>query len=190
VTDLLTEVDARLQAIVLGTLSTTGLSARAVQNAIPAGDFRFQPQRGWLRDPNAEGAYDRTVGFEYPAGNDDPNAPDSEWNGTGFRLVSFSLLVGYVYGPSNANRVHALRGEVASAVVLRPDMRARGDSERLRRALSLGDLFEASPVTNPTIESVRRIGPSQDTDLGNGRYFCTTPYLMRLELDHNQVYGP
>ena len=190
-TALLDGLMSRVDAILAEGRGTDGsLGAEAQVRAIPAGAFRPTPQGAPMTEARITSeAWDRAYSLwalSIDVGPYDNRTRQSSQ----FREVRIGVDVGYVYGEL-APFVHVWPGssEDPNAVVYQASQRAIGGADRIAKALTFNDLYQADG-DDPVIVAISRDGAAVVTDLGAGRLLCRSIFRVTLELDVNENYDP
>lgn len=186
--DLLTPIEARIDAVLKGARGVDGsLGTDAQARAIAADVYRRSADGASLRD-NAYplNQFDRTYALEWGA-----QGPSEErFNQAHGRVlvrVELSLLLGHIYGASHAAFVRLIGSEVAATAVLRPRVRSNGDVHRIRRALCFAPLYGND--TEPPISNIEQVGATTVEDLGD-RLLTTVPFVVTLFVSNSLAYTP
>lgn len=186
--DLLTPIEARIDAVLKGARGVDGsLGTDAQARAIAADVYRRSADGASLRD-NAYplNQFDRTYALEWGAQEQPEEAANQADDRTVLRL-ELSLLLGHIYGASHAAFVRVIGSEVAATAVLRPRVRSNGDVHRIRRALCFYALHGND--TEPAIVSIQQIGRTTVEDLGD-RLLTTVPFEVLVHASNSLAYTP
>jgi len=188
VTDVLTPIETRLDAILKGGRGADGaLGADALARSIPADRYRRSTDGASLRDfAYPINGFDRAYSYEWGA----IEPAEENANQACSRMlvrVSLELLLGHLYGAEHARMIRTVGSEVAATVALRPRVRLVGDVLRISRALCLGTLFGND--TDPVIVNVMPAGATSTEDLGD-RLLTTVPFSVVLNVSQTSAYTP
>lgn len=186
--DLLTEVEARIDAILKGGRGADGsLGTDALARSIVGDVFRRSTEGASLRDVAYPlNNFDRTYALEWLGQGPSEERFNSAHDRTLVRL-QLNLLLGHVAGRGHAEFVRLLGAESKATAVLRPRLRANGDVHRLRRALCFGGLFAGG--TEPPIANIEQTEATTVEDLGD-RLLTTVPFVVVINASNSLSYTP
>lgn len=190
--DVLDEPEARLVAIIEGSLDVSAMSARAQALAITSGLFQRAPNNAQLRDPRfftENTVFDRRYALRWLESRDE-DAPDNESDGDGLIRATVVLEVGYLHGPALGHLTTTTGSETQAANAVDTHRRALAEAERIKRALVYHELHQGAPATDPSIRAVIRAAPSRLEVLTDERLIAATVYDLVLSIDHSKTYGP
>lgn len=187
-TDLLTPIETRLDAILTGGRGEDGsLGADVLARAIPSGRYRRSTQGASLRDVSYPlNVFDRAYALEWGAQGPVTERHNQSCSRVPVR-IELALLLGHVYGAAHAQFVRTIAGEDAATVVLRPRVRGNGDVFRIQRALCFGRMHGND--TEPPIIAIEQSGPTTIEDLGD-RILTTVPFVVVLNASNTEAYAP
>lgn len=185
--DYLSEVEARIRAVLLegrGTDGTLGPAAQA--RAIGAGTFRAAAENAALTDPSYPGEqFDRAISTRFADTTDD--IVNNPYSSPQWERITLEISVGYQYGAASTAFIDPQGNETAAVQRYRADRRGVGDSRRIKQALEFNDLRGLD--TNPIMVNCTRVRGA-GTDLGGGRYVMVNTFELVLQSDVNNPYGP
>ncbi len=187
-TDVLTPIEERLDAILKGGRGTDGsLGVDALDRSITYSVYRRSADGASLRDVSYPlNQFDRVYAFEWSAQEPDEGSAN-EVDAVALVRFELRLLLGHVYGVGHVAMLRTFGGEAAATAALRPRARSGGDVTRLRRALCHYALHGND--TSPAIVSIAQAGAATIEDLGD-RILTTLPLAVLLEVSRMAEYAP
>lgn len=166
------------------------LGSEAQLCSIPADRFRLALLNAPLRDPNYDRAqFDRAIRLEYLS-EEDAEGSDNELDAIQLRYLRVSIQVGYVQGADGLSAfVKAVGSENPNTVPQSARLRALGDAERIRKAVTSPFLFPYDS-SDPVLLSCDREGRTEIEDLGDGRLLSATVFRVLYQANSATTYDP
>lgn len=193
---LFTEPKARIKSILDGSVDTSGCTAHTQSLALSAGYLTAMEYTGLLESPQipAESFHRRFQVFINDNEDQNQEAVLNEHNG-GRQLQAFKLAVriGYLWGISTTIGWGSPQGSETVDTQQSPESAyeaAQADAVRIKRLLTITELLQVTPVTDPVIVSCRQVGVASTVEVHPNRLITQIDFRLLLDLNLSQVYGP
>lgn len=193
---LLDQPTARIKSILDGTVDTSGCTAHTQSLALASGYLTALEYVGLLESPQtpAESFHRRFQLFINEGEDQDPEAQLNEFTG-GRQLQVFKLTIriGYLWGISTTIGWGSPQGSETVDTQQSPESAysaAQADAVRIKRLLTLTELLQVTPVTDPVIVSCRQVGVASTVEVHPNRLITQIDFRLLLDLDLSQVYAP
>ena len=162
-------------------------SAHAQVIAIPAGSFRRSEGKAPLEDGGLDGpAFDRAYDIRWRTAEDDEGS--NELDGSGLVTLRVDVRVGILFGAGIASLIKAAGAE-GSASMARPEARAFGIATQIKRAMTMGELYQGTDIDPPMI-LCERAGQASLTVIDGGRMMVTSTFRIVVAANLSSAYGP